>query len=76
MPRHIEHPGLRHSAPAFVKIGVEPLGFGLRLHLRGARHHEHAETVVDAPAVEHRGGGAQILDPAVGARADEDGVEL
>jgi hypothetical protein len=56
---------------------VEALGLGLRLHEARARH-DHG---VDARRHLLRpsaifGGGAQVLDAAVGAGADEDAVDL
>src|SRR5690242_19115880 len=49
---------------------VEPLGLGLRLYQAGARHDDRpldARRLV--PPAQHLGGGAQVLDPAVGAAA-------
>ena len=75
MPRHIEQPALRHSDAGGAEDPVEALGLGLRLDLRRARDHQDAHAVLDRAAVEHRGGDPQVLDPAVGAGADEDGVD-
>ena len=42
----------------------------------GARHDHGVDARRDLPALDHRGGGAQILDAAIGAGADEDAVDL
>ena len=54
---------------------VEPLRFGLGLHPARARHDEGAHAVGDPTALRHCRSGAKILDSAVGAAADEDGVD-
>ena len=75
MARHIEQPGSRHSKPAALKIRSSPSasacsftrpepGTTMALTLR-----------VDVLALDDLRGGAQILDAAVGAGADEDAVE-
>ncbi|MEJ7756887.1 MAG: hypothetical protein WKF83_11730 [Nocardioidaceae bacterium] len=74
MPRHIEQPAPRHSAPASLEDDVEALGLGLQPHPRRAGHDEHPDVVGDLATVDDAGGGAQVLDPPVGARADEHGV--
>ena len=53
---------------------VEALGLGLGLHGVAARHH-HGPLHRDGAAVDHGGRGAEVLDAAVGARADEHGVD-
>ena len=75
MPRHIEQPA---QAPLGAGLGedlVQALRLGLQAHPRRAGHDEHAHAVGDLVALDDRGGGAQVLDPAVGAGADEDGVD-
>ena len=54
---------------------VEPLGLGLGLHAVRAGHDEGPHARADVAAVEHRGGGPEVLDARVGARPDEDGVD-
>src|SRR5699024_6274000 len=44
------------------------------LHARGRRDDEHLDAVSNLPAVQHLGGGAQVLNAGVGARAQEDHV--
>src|SRR5580692_8004682 len=48
---------------------------GLSADLHGTGDDEHPDAVRDLPAADHVGGGAQVLDPAVGAGADEHGVD-
>ena len=76
MPRHIEQPAWRHSKPAASKTAVEPLLLGLALDRRPSPGTTIARTRrVDAPAGDDRRRGAQVLDPRVRARADEDAVD-
>ena len=57
----------------FGEDPIEPLFLGLRLYQTRARHNDRPAHVGGlAPALEDRGGGAQVFDAAVGARADED----
>ena len=51
---------------------VEPFLLGLVLHQARARHDQRVDAGRDLAALGDRGGGAQILDAAVGAGADED----
>src|SRR5262249_55527721 len=53
---------------------IEALLFGLGLDLLGAGHDHAAQAPSDLPAVEQGGRLAQVGDPGVGARADEDPV--
>ena len=76
MPRHIEQPAPRHSAPASLKIDVEALLLGLQAHPHGAGHDQHPGVLGDVVALDDRGREPEVLDPAVGAGADEDGVDL
>ncbi len=55
---------------------IEAFTLGLRFDLLRARHDHRIDAVGDLVAVEHLGRGAQIPNPRVGARADEDAVEL
>ena len=64
--------GLAPFEAGLDEDAVEPLGLGLALDQPRAGHDQRADAVRDVAAVRHRGGGAQILDPAVGAAADED----
>ncbi len=71
-----------HRAPRLAPVGagggedpVEPLGLGLRLDGVAARD-DHHPLRRDVAAVEHRRGGAQVLDAAVRARPDEHGVDV
>ena len=75
IPRHIEQPGQAPLRPGLGEDGVEALGLGLEAHLGRAGDDEHAHAVGDLVALDDRGGGPQVLDAAVGARADEDGVD-
>ena len=54
---------------------VEPFGLGLPLDQAAAGHDHRLHAVGDAVAADHGGRGPQVLDPAVGARADEDAVD-
>ena len=76
MPRHIEQPAPRHSPPASLKIDVEALVLGLQPDPHRAGYDEQPGAVGDLAALDDLGGRAEVLDPAVGARADEDGVDL
>ena len=75
MPRHIEQPARRHSKPAAVKILSRPFVLRLLLDARRAGDDERAHGRVDALAGHDRSRGAQVLDPRVGARPDEDTVD-
>src|SRR3954447_9356598 len=54
---------------------VEALALGLGADLFGAWDDHRVDGLGDAPAADHLGGGAQVADARVGARADEDAVE-
>ena len=73
---HIEQPASRHSAPAALKISARPSRLGLALHLVRARHDHQPDAVGDVAVLEHAGRQPQVADPAVGAAADEDDVDL
>jgi len=55
---------------------VEPLRLGLRLNEAGTRHDHGVDALIDLAALRDPGCGAQVLDAAVGARANEDAVDL
>src|SRR6187431_1821281 len=72
-----------HRAPGTTPLGargdedlVEALLLGLQAHAYGSRYDEQAGVGGHRAALEDRGGEAQVLDAAVGARADEDRVDL
>ena len=54
---------------------MEALGLGLRLHLRRSRHHHRPHPGRHLAAFDDGGGGAKVLDPRIGAGADEDAVD-
>src|SRR4051794_37791702 len=54
---------------------VQACGLGLRLALHRARDDHRVDVAADLLALDHPGGGAQIADARVGARADEHAVE-
>ena len=76
MPRHMEQPGSRHSKPAVLKMCVEAFFFGLRFDGLRAGDDHGADRGGDVVAVDDLGGGAEVFDAAVGAGAEEDGVDL
>src|SRR6202051_4475414 len=55
---------------------VEAFGFRLLLHKAGAGHDHGIEVAVDCLAGDYFPRRVQVVDPAVGAGADEDAVEL
>src|SRR4051794_918282 len=55
---------------------VEPFLLGLGLHTHRAGNHQSPGALLDLVAFEDGGGGAQVLDASVRARAEEDGVNL
>ena len=73
---HIEQPASRHSAPAALKISDRPSRLGLSLHLVRAGDDHQPDAVGDVAVLEDAGGEAQVADPAVRARPDEDDVDL
>ena len=76
IPRHIEQPALRHSKPARSEdlVAGPPPRPGLDL-LRARDDHRVDVVATACPPLDDRGGGAQVLDARVRARADEDAVE-
>src|SRR3954465_3782795 len=77
---HAEAHGAAWLAPleaCVAEDSVQAFLLGLRFYQPGTRyHHRHADVGSDAPALHHGRGDAQILDARVGARADENLVEL
>ena len=76
MPRHMEQPGSRHSKPAARKISSRPSSSAWAF-----TRPEPGTTMARTSAATVRpsaifGGGAQVLDAAVGAGADEHHVDL
>ena len=54
---------------------VQPLELGSTPHIFRARHHPGRDMRRHLPAAHRRGSSAQVLEPAVGARADEHAVD-
>src|SRR5437660_2447783 len=54
---------------------IEPLVLRLPLHRHRARHDHSVDAVVYAPAAHDARGGTQVLDPGVGAGANEDAID-
>ena len=75
MPRHIEQPASRHSKPAARKTSSRPSASAAAFTCWEPGTTIAADRAGDLAAVDHRGGLAQVLDPRVGAGADEDAVE-
>src|SRR5215472_12054254 len=76
---HAETHGTSGASPLGAgrgEDGVEALRLGLCAHPHRARHDEHPDPVGDAPALDHPGHGAEILDAAVRAGADEHCIDL
>ena len=73
---HIEQPASRHSAPAARKISWRPSRSASRFTSSEPGHDHHPDAVGDLAILEDRGREAQVADPAVRARADEDDVDL
>ena len=80
--------GVRVHAQAHRAAGAAPLGarlledhveslvLGLQPDPHRARYDEQPRVLGDLPAPDDLGGQPEVLDPAVGAGADEDGVDL
>ena len=71
MPRHIEHPGLRHSNPASVKTRSSPSRSAAALHLARAGHDHRAHSARHSPATRHLRRFTQVFDSRVGAGAEK-----
>src|SRR6185312_15320857 len=75
---HGEAHGTARLAPfetGFEQDLVEPFFLGLVLDQARARHRHGAHARRHLAALRHRGGGAEILDAAVGAGADKDMID-
>ena len=68
--------GTAPLAARLLEDHVEALVLGLEAHAHGAGDDEQAGALGDVASGEDLCGCAQVLDPAVGARADEDGVDV
>src|ERR1035437_5932258 len=75
--------GDAHRAAGLTPFGagraedlVEALALGLLLDLLAAGHDENPKALGDLAAAQNGSRGAHVLDPAVGARPDEDHVQL
>jgi hypothetical protein len=74
--RHIEQPGSRHSKPASRKILSRPSRSACSLTRPEPGTTSASLTLERAVLAAHDGGGgAQVLDARIGARADEDLVD-
>src|ERR1700730_8683074 len=60
--------------PGLGEHRVQALLLGLGPDLHGAGHDQHPDGRGDPATAQHVGGGPQVLEPAVGARPEEDGV--
>ena len=76
MPRHIEHPGSRHCAPASLKIRSRPSSFGGDASpLPNLERPARSRSGCTLCPLNYFRGGPQIFQAAVGARADENAVK-
>ena len=76
MPRHIEQPAPRHSAPASLKTTSRPSSSACsRTRTEPGTTSRRVSSATVRPLM-ISAASAQVLDAAVGARADEDGVDL
>ena len=71
-----------HAATRLPPLGaglgedpVQPLGLGLVPHLLAAGNDQCPDAVGDLATLEDPGRGPQVLDPPVGARADENDID-
>ena len=69
MARHMEQPGSRHSKPAAMKILSSPSASAWALTRCEPGHDQRPQPGVDRAALEHGGGGPEVLDARVRARA-------
>ena len=74
IPRHIEHPAPRHSNPASVKTRSSPSSSACCFTSADPGTTSARRSPRTVRPATMLGGRAQVLDPAVGARADEDRV--
>ncbi len=75
MPRHIEQPAFRHSKPASAKTLSRPSASAAALTAIEPGHDHRAHAGGDLLAAHDLRRGAQVGQPAVRARADEDAVD-
>ena len=75
MARHIEQPGSRHSKPAAAKTLSSPSASAWAFTRCEPGHDQGPQPGADVAALEDGGGRPEVLDPRVGARADEDRVD-
>ena len=68
--------GAAPLAAGLLEDDVEALVLGLHPHPHRTGYDEQAGVLVDRAALDDLGGEAEVLDAAVGAGADEDGVDL
>jgi len=68
--------GFAPLEPRGEKNRVETLGFRLLLDEARTRHDHAVDGPGDVLARDHLGGGAQILDPSIGAGADKNPIDL
>ena len=76
MPRHMLQPGSRQSKPAVLKTWSRPSASAWRFDGLRAGDDHGADGGGDVMAADDCGGGAEVFDAAVGAGAEEDGVDL
>ena len=76
MPRHIEQPAPRHSAPASLKTTSSPSSSACSRTRTDPGTTSRRVSLSTWRPLMISAASAQVLDPAVGARADEDGVDL
>src|SRR4051794_21265363 len=69
-------PGAAPLGPGLLEHDVEALVLGLQTYAHRPGDHEQPGVVGDGPALQDLRGEAEVLDPAVGAGADEDGVDV
>ena len=76
IPRHMEQPATRQSKPASLNIRSSPSASAWALTRAEPRHHHGVNVRVHFAALDHLGGGPQVLQARVGAGADEHPVQL
>jgi len=67
MPRHIEHPDSRHSAPGVDEHSVQPLGLGVSLNLLRPGDHEHLHALGNLVSAKQAGGATQVRQSPIRA---------
>ena len=61
---------------AFASLAQSRAAFGLGFDQAGTGHHERTYARGDLAAFDDGGGGTHVLDPRIGAGADEDDVDF